>query len=125
MSEAPKRIYPKKVEANLVINPDAQTLISDALSIIATEIVRFKHAQSGGKKLEASEARVLQGYIKSLVELAREEREQEESRDFADLTNSQLIKNLLKQMPSEEVTKLLSSIGPEPAKEEEPTHGKE
>lgn len=101
---APKRIIPmntpaKKVEANLVIEPSVPALLNDALSVISTEILRFKMKTSTGKPLDLAEARVLQGYIKSLTDLSREARERDDNTDLTNITDEELFK-LIEQMKS-------------------------
>lgn len=105
MSEQkPKRIIlgpppPRPVEANIVVSPSVGTLLEDALSVIASEILRFKHKSGQGKSLDLAEARVLQGYIRSLTDLAKEAREREEDMDLANATDEELLK-MVEQMKS-------------------------
>ena len=82
---------PRAVQSQISLLPDAPTLIDDALTVIATEIVKFKKKTSEGKSLDLSEARVLQGYIKSLVELCKEQREREEAMDLASKSDAEIV----------------------------------
>jgi hypothetical protein len=72
---APKRKY--IVEAKIETAPQLSTLLTDALSVYQTEIIKFKNKVNSGRGLDLSEARVLQGYVKSLVDAAREMRERD------------------------------------------------
>lgn len=74
---APKKRY--IVEARVETAPELRTLLTDALSVYQTEIIKFKNKVNSGRSLDLSEARVLQGYVKSLVDAAREIREREEN----------------------------------------------
>ena len=78
-------------EANLVIEPTVANLLIDAMSVVGTEILRFKYKVAGGKGLELNEARVLQGYIKSLTDLSKETREREDEMDLASASDDELI----------------------------------
>lgn len=107
---APKRIIPMNApqhrihDANIVVTPSISTLLEDALSVISSEILRFKHKSGQGKALDLAESRVLQGYIKSLTELAKESREREDDMDLANATDEELLK-LVEQMKSKKETK--------------------
>lgn len=99
MSEQDRRriVVPKREPQAIVsqtntLVPDVGTLLQDALSVISTEILKFKFKTAKGESLGLSEARVLQGYIKSLVELSKEKRDMEERMDLANMTNEELLK---------------------------------
>jgi len=66
-------------------------LISDAIIVIASEIGKFRTKTANGRSLDLAEARVLQGYIKSLIELSRENREREKDEDLSKLSTEQLL----------------------------------
>ena len=80
-----------------LVQPSVQGLLDDALGVIGSEIVRLKlKAQAIGKKdepqgLNASEARMIQGYVKSLVELSRESRERSDDMDLANMDDEELL----------------------------------
>lgn len=90
---APKRKY--IVEAKVETRPELRTLLTDALSVYQTEIIKFKNKVNSGKHLDLSEARVLQGYVKSLVEAAREmrERDNEETEAGSKMTDEELLES--------------------------------
>lgn len=92
MSEAPRRLIVKP--SNVLVVPEANTLIADALRIIQNQLTQIasqsNKAISQGKTLGLAEARVLQGYIKALVELSKEERERSKSDDLSKLSDEEL-----------------------------------
>lgn len=77
--------------STLIVPADVNTLLEDALSVIATEIVKFKAKANKGQSLELSEARVLQGYIKALVELSKEARERQDEADLVNMSDEELM----------------------------------
>ncbi len=85
--EKPAKVQPSAI----TLQVDAPTLIQDALSVIATEIVKFKSKTSTGQSLDLAEARVLQGYIKALVELSKETREREADMDLANMSDAEIL----------------------------------
>lgn len=95
--DKPRRIIvpttPRIQASRIETVPQLSTLLEDALSIYQTEILKFKIKVKSGKSLDLSEARVLQGYVKSLVDAAREMRERSAEADEkqADLTDEQLL----------------------------------
>lgn len=101
-----KRIFPQQQPAGLpakqvtdvtiIQAPTVNTLTADALSIIQTEIARYKHKSNAGK-LDQADHRIIQGYLKSLSELDRVNRARDEDMDLANATDEeivQLIENL-------------------------------
>lgn len=95
MSEENKKHVPtryKIAQVSVVPEADVPTLVRDALSIIADEIYRFKKTSNSNKPLSLSESRVLQGYIKCLVDLSKEQREAHDGQDLANISNDELLK---------------------------------
>ena len=88
----PKYLLPeKRVSASqAVLEPSVQNLLNDALGVIATEITKFRYKVNKGNTLTLQEARVLQGYIKSLVDLSREKRDAFDNQDLANLDNEEI-----------------------------------
>lgn len=93
-----KIVLPTKrpqIESNqITLLPPVEGLIGDALNIIQMEIVKFSTKTKRGQSLDLREARVLQGYIKSLVELSKEGRERDKEKDFSSMSDEQLIEML-------------------------------
>jgi len=74
------KLLPSKLKRKaqvIVRETSASVVLDDALSILNNEIQRFRVKSNSGFSLEAEEAKVLRTYIQSLVELSREQREQE------------------------------------------------
>lgn len=97
-----KRIIP--AQPGVIIVPSAENLLTEALGLIQTEILQFRHKVNGGKPLQLNEARVLQGYIKSLVELSKEARERAKSEDLSKMSTEELI-DLLQTLISAQKSK--------------------
>lgn len=96
---SPRRLLPPQPKTILTATPagrhvtlsnDVNGLLDDALSVIAMEIIKYKAKTNKGQSLDLSEARVLQGYIKSLVELSKESRERDDASDYANMSDSEL-----------------------------------
>jgi hypothetical protein len=92
-SQIPKRKY--IVAAKVETAPELRTLLTDALSIYQSEIIKFKTKVNSGRNLDLSEARVLQGYVKSLVEAAREmrERDDDENKSNSKMSDEELLES--------------------------------
>lgn len=75
---------------DVIITPGVNNVLSDALNVISTEVARFSGKVRNGKPLEEREARTLQGYVRALVELSREERERAKTEDLSRLTTEEL-----------------------------------
>lgn len=93
-----RRIIPEKTSAikrldagNILLVPSVDNLLGDILSIMEIEIVRFRTKVRQGKALELKEARILQGYAKSLVELSKEARERDKAQDWEGMSDEQLL----------------------------------
>lgn len=98
-----RRIVPEKSKiepSNIVLMPNVQSLLSDALMVIQVEVARFSGKARKGVALDLRESRVLQGYIKALVELSKEAREREKNVDMDEMSPEQLkelVDELIKQ----------------------------
>lgn len=79
--------------AKPVLSQSAQDMLDDAMSIISYEMVRLKQKvmKDPMKGLDGKDAKILQGYIKSLVDLLREERERTDSADYANMSDEELL----------------------------------
>jgi hypothetical protein len=98
MSEEAKYSIPKKQVSDLIAETSADFLINDALGIIATEITKFRGKVNRGLTLTLPEARILQGYIKSLIDLSKEKRDQISDIDISKLSNEEIAQLLSKLM---------------------------
>lgn len=77
-----------------IILTSVEGMIEDALKTIENEIIHYKTKVARGQRLNAMEAKVLQGYVKSLVELSKEDRERQKDADLSDLSTEDLLKLL-------------------------------
>ena len=92
MSTEPRRIIPKPT---VLDTPEPDMLINDILTIFQNEIAQIANKSrkgiQAGKTLDGSDARILQGYAKMLVELSKEARERSKADDAGSLSNEQLV----------------------------------
>lgn len=87
--QGPKYIIPK--ETKVVSTQDSiDSAISEAFETISIEINRFNKKVKRNVNLTPEEARLLQGYIKSLIELSREAREKADAMDYANMSDAEL-----------------------------------
>lgn len=86
------RVPQKRIAPIILVQPDVPSMVSDALQVISTEILQFKSKVNKGNHLTLAEARVLQGYVKALVEISKESRERDDAADLANLTDDDLLK---------------------------------
>jgi hypothetical protein len=90
--QSPEGVPAKQVtDVSIILAPTVNTLTSDALSIIQTEIARYKHKSNAGK-LDQADHRIIQGYLKSLAELDRVQRGRDDDMDLANATDEELLK---------------------------------
>ena len=83
---------PVPQEDKVVVLPALQNMMDDALQTLSAEIVRFRNKSVRERTaLTPNEARVLQGYIKSLVDLSKESREREDDNDLSKLSDDELL----------------------------------
>jgi hypothetical protein len=65
------------------------------MQIVEKELIRFRHKTSTqNRPLDLKESRVLQGYLKTLVDLSKEQRDRVKEFDFDEMDTDELI-NLL------------------------------
>ena len=109
----PKRIIlpPKKrtvtLESSSII-PATEMLLHDAKAIIGAELAHYRSKAVRGVTLDPKEARIVQGYLESLVKIQREEREIAETQDLSTLSDVELLhlaKRVLEVNNKETITK--------------------
>ena len=94
--DKPKRILlpPKKrtvtLETSSII-PATELLLHDAKAIIGAELAHYRSKAVRGVTLDPKEARIVQGYLESLVKIQREEREMADAQDLSNLSDSELM----------------------------------
>lgn len=81
----------KSTEQNPLIFPSVDGMVADALQVIQLEITKFRTKVASGRSLDSREAKTLQGYIRSLVELSKEDRERAKEADLSKLSTEELI----------------------------------
>ena len=94
--EKPKRILlpPKKRSVELThstIVPATELLLHDAKAIIGAELAHYRSKAVRGVTLDPKEARIVQGYLESLVKIQREEREIADTQDLSTLSDVELL----------------------------------
>jgi len=103
MSEKrPKVIIPDSQRAKpltVTFDVSTETILRDAKNIIALEIARYSSKVNKNQFLTLQEARVVQGYIETLVKTQKEEREALESLNLANKSDAELIE-LVKKLTS-------------------------
>ena len=92
----PRRIIlpPKKRKVSLEtssIIPATELLLHDAKAIIGAELAHYRSKAVRGVTLDPKEARIVQGYLESLVKIQREEREIAETQDLSTLSDTELL----------------------------------
>lgn len=92
----PKRILlpPKKRTVTLdnsSIIPATELLLHDAKAIIGAELAHYRSKAVRGVTLDPKEARIVQGYLESLVKIQREEREIADTQDLSTLSDVELL----------------------------------
>lgn len=88
-----KRIVlpPKRGEVSEVtVVPTLTSLMDDGLSIIGSELARYRAKSSRGVTLDLKEARIVAQYLKAIVDLSKEDRERARAEDLANLTDEEL-----------------------------------
>lgn len=89
-----KILLPQKTnqvnQNSVTLLPAVEGLIADSLQIIQAELLRYSQKSKSGKSLDLREARVLQGYIKAMVELSKENRERSKDDDFSKMSTEEL-----------------------------------
>ena len=66
-------------------------MLHDAKAIIGAELAHYRSKAVRGVTLDPKEARIVQGYLESLVKIQREEREIAETQDLSTLSDTELL----------------------------------
>lgn len=94
MSEKRPKIIPESQRTKpLTISYGVSTeeILRDAKNIIALEIARYSSKVNKNQFLTLQEARVVQGYIETLVKTQKEEREALDSLNLANKSDAELL----------------------------------
>lgn len=90
---------PAQIIRAAATTPSTVSMLDDALAIIGQQIEMFRVKSGQSVVLNEKEARILQGYVKSLVDLSKEERERDKLDDqLKGLTDEQLIEMAQKSL---------------------------
>ncbi len=93
----------RKVDpADIIRVPDVESMLGDAMTVIAVEVAKYKSKVNRGGSLDPKEARVLQGYIKALVDLSKENRERSKEDNLDGVSNADLIREMISSIPDGE-----------------------
>lgn len=93
----PKRriVLPEKKNqvkpAEVVVVPTLNSLMNDAMSIIGSELSRYRSKTAKGVSLDLKEARVIANYMDTLTRASKEAREQARAEDLSELSNEELL----------------------------------
>ena len=96
MSDKKRIVLPPKKskldlkESNII--PATEILLHDAKAILGAELAHYRSKVVRGVTLDPREARIVQGYLESLVKIQKEEREQSKDEDLSNLSNEDLLK---------------------------------
>ena len=71
--------------------PAVDILLHDATAIIAGELARYRIKVSKGITLDLKEARIVQGYLETLIKLQKENRESARADDLSNLSDEELM----------------------------------
>ena len=74
------------------IIPATELLLHDAKAIIGAELAHYRSKAVRGITLDPKEARIVQGYLESLVKIQREEREIADAQDLSAMSDSELMR---------------------------------
>jgi len=104
----PEKKSPNINPRDVVVLPELQSVLDDAASIINMELSKIKsRVYTASNALDPDTARLVQGYVKAVVDLSREHRERDKQYETDDLSDSDLLNMFLENMSKEEVAKLL------------------
>lgn len=87
----PKAIVKVEVSDTLLV-PDIQCAFSNAIGVIAKEIMRLHSKVNRGVSLDFHESKSLREYVASLVAISKEAREAAKTSDLSQLSNEDLLK---------------------------------
>lgn len=89
--QTPKRTIVRQVPLAPSSETDLDPLVKNALETVAIELERFNKKARNDRALDLKEARVLQGYLKMLVDLKKEKRDKDKDTDWSKMSREELI----------------------------------
>jgi hypothetical protein len=104
----PKSKTPSYKKSDIVLLPELEAVLTDAASIVSTELAKLRRrSEIGSTPMDNESARVLQGYIKSAIDLSKENRERDKESNTDNLSDTEVLNMFLENLPKEEVVRLL------------------
>lgn len=94
----PKKIIPSKAPTvtakpgAVVTIPDSESILAEALQVVAHEVTMYRARTTRGGALDPKSARILQGYVKCLVDVSKEMREMNKEMNYDELSDEELAK---------------------------------
>lgn len=70
---------------------NADQVLQDALTTAAIEITKYKTKVTRGQQLDLKESRIVQGWIKTMLEIKKDSREEERSSQLEKLSQEELV----------------------------------
>lgn len=94
---------------NVLVMPSLDQIIAEALNTVSGEVTKLS-LKSRMSSLDNNEHRILQGYVKNLIEVNKELREQDKNKDLEDLTDTELLDMILDLVPKDGVDALIDKL---------------
>lgn len=102
-----------KSHSKLSLVPTVENVMNDAISLLAKEVAEMQQRYSRpGVPMDIRDAAKLSKFVKSLIEISREERAREAADDLSKMSNEQLMEMAaahMKQLEKEKRQKLPNS----------------
>ncbi len=96
-------VQPQEDAADVVVVPQVDRLVSDALAIIGSELAYYRAKTKRGVRLDTKEARIVRDYTEALIKLSKESREAARAEDLSNLTDAELLQ-LAERLTKKEIT---------------------
>jgi hypothetical protein len=77
--------------SNVAVVPKIESLLSDALVVIGSELARYRAKAARGASLDTHESRAVREYVECICKLSKEAREAARQQDLSSLTNEELL----------------------------------
>jgi hypothetical protein len=94
---------------DVTIVPTLDALVSDAMSIIGTELSFYRAKTKRGARLDLKEAKVIRDYVEALVKLSKEAREASRHQDLTEMTNEELLQLAMKLISKDKGEEIVES----------------
>lgn len=102
-----------KNSSKLSLVPTVENVMNDAISLLAKEVAEMQQRYNRpGMSMNISDATKLSKFVKSLIEISREERAREAADDLSKMTNEQLMEMAAQHMKQLEKEKRNKASAP-------------